>query len=130
MSKDVSITDLIAEARKAKYAITEVTDSKIASHVGGIIESLCLRLQGTSTTLDFDFRYIKQLEAKIAALEAVTVPTEPDKWSFSRRYRAAAADWNLMRNVHGVLKEADRAAFMTGFHRGVNAKDRAKEATQ
>jgi hypothetical protein len=69
MSKDISITDLIAEARPS----AEVFGSKT------LYGRMFIALENARTTLDYDRDYIKMLKAKVDALEAVTVPTENER---------------------------------------------------
>jgi hypothetical protein len=45
-------------------------------------------------------------------------------WSFSRRQSAAAEAWRDLHEVRGMNWGTAHTAFMAGFHRGVNAKDR------
>jgi predicted RecB family endonuclease len=68
MSKDVSITDLIAEARTSAEVFGEKT----------LYGRMFIALENARITLDYDRDYIKRLEAKVDALEAVTVPPEDE----------------------------------------------------
>ena len=76
MSKDVSITDLIARMRHD----FEPSNLFANASLEVVMSTAADALENNQNTLNYDRDYIKRLEAKISALEAVTVPTETDVW--------------------------------------------------
>jgi hypothetical protein len=102
MSKDISITDLIAEARPS----AEVFGSKT------LYGRMFIALENARTTLDYDRDYIKMLEAKVDALEAVTVPTENEREALSLIISNAVGGGNP--NVRAITDVTD-AVLAAGF---------------
>ena len=122
---DVSITDLIAEARGE-----QIMSERIARYR----EAACDALGGAGWEInsedELDEALLTLAGHSSGTVESVTAPTEPEHWLFSHRQRAAEADWVMLSRIPGVTNPEGRDSFIKGFHRGVNAKDRAKEATQ
>ena len=69
---DVSITDLIARLRYQH----EPSNPLAAAHLETIMDAAADALENSNTTIALDLGYMRVLEAKIAALESVTVPYE------------------------------------------------------
>ena len=98
---DVPTTDLIARARKA-----EQRAHWYATGEEKLFGALADALENANTTLDYDRDYIKSLEAKIVALEAVTVPAENYQEKMARLWENTTPG---KREAAARLAEAARA---------------------